>query len=132
MSDITLGSVDDIPIGEGRAYAVEGRQIAVFRRHDGSLRALDAVCPHRGGPLADGLTDANVVICPLHSYTYDLSTGAEVANGGVGVTAYRVHADETGTVHLDIDGAAQGTEPRHNGALSRMICHLSTTTDRST
>ena len=57
MSDVTLGSVDDIPYGEGRAYAVEGRQIAVFRLRDGSLRAVDAVCPHRGGPLADGLTD---------------------------------------------------------------------------
>jgi nitrite reductase (NADH) small subunit len=116
MSDIALGPVDDIPVGEGRAYAVEGRQIAVFRRRDGSLRALDAVCPHRGGPLADGLTDADVVVCPLHNFTYDLSTGAEVANGGVAVTSYPVHADEAGTIHLRIAGNA--TEPQRNGALS--------------
>jgi nitrite reductase (NADH) small subunit len=117
MSDVTLGSVDDIPFGEGRAYAVEGRQIAVFRLRDGSLRAVDAVCPHRGGPLADGLTDADVVVCPLHNFTYDLSTGAEVANGGVSVTSYPAHADETGTIHLRIGG--NGTELQRNGALSR-------------
>jgi nitrite reductase (NADH) small subunit len=122
MSDITLGPVDDIPIGQGRAYAVEGRQIAVFRLRDGSLRALDAVCPHRGGPLADGIADAEVVICPLHGFTYDLETGAEVAGGGVAVTAHRAHADDTGTIHLHLgptdDGAGQ---PQRNGAVSQKI-----------
>jgi nitrite reductase (NADH) small subunit len=67
MNEIALGPVGDIPVGQGRAYVVEGRQIAVFRLRDRSLRALDAVCPHRGGPLADGLTDADVVVCPLHT-----------------------------------------------------------------
>jgi nitrite reductase (NADH) small subunit len=82
---------------------VDGRQIAVFRCRDGSLRALDAVCPHRGGPLADGLVDADVVICPLHGFTYDLASGCEVAHGGAPVTAYSVHADD-GSVHLSVDG----------------------------
>ena len=119
MSDITLGSVEDIPVGEGRTYAVEGRQIAVFRLRDGSLRALDAVCPHRGGPLADGLTDAQVVVCPLHNFTYDLQTGSEVANGGAAVSTYPVHADATGTIHLRIGATA--TDSRRNGALSHRI-----------
>ncbi|WP_068184130.1 Rieske 2Fe-2S domain-containing protein [Mycobacterium sp. UM_CSW] len=105
MTEVTLGDVDDIPVGGGRAYAVEGRQIAVFRLRDGSLRAIDAVCPHRGGPLADGLSDARVVICPLHGFTYDLATGEEVGNGGAGVTAYPVRADDAGTIHLRMDGA---------------------------
>jgi nitrite reductase (NADH) small subunit len=104
MTEVALGKVDDIPVGEGRAYAVEGLQIAVFRLRDGSLRAIDAVCPHRGGPLADGLTDARVVVCPLHGFTYDLATGKEVGNGGVAVTAYPVRADDAGTIHLSMDG----------------------------
>jgi len=69
VSDIIVGPIDDIPVGEGRAYAVDGRQVAIFRLRDGSLRALDAVCPHRGGPLADGLTDAHVVVCARRSGT---------------------------------------------------------------
>ncbi len=63
MTDVVIGSVDDIPVGEGRTFAVDGKQIAVFRLRDGSLRAIDAVCPHRGGPLADGLADDRVVVC---------------------------------------------------------------------
>lgn len=119
MSDVTLGPVEDIPVGEGRTYAVHGRQIAVFRLRDGSLRALDAVCPHRGGPLADGLTDTRVVVCPLHNFTYDLQTGSELANGGDAVSAYPVHADATGTIHLRID--ADTVDPRRNGALSHRV-----------
>ena len=118
MSEITLGSVDDIPLGEGRAYAVAGQQVAVFRLRDGSLRALDAVCPHRGGPLADGLTDSQLVVCPLHGFTYDLATGEEVANDGVAVTAYPVRADDSGTIYLCMDDA-QASQPQLNGAVSR-------------
>jgi nitrite reductase (NADH) small subunit len=118
MTEVTLGGVDDIPVGEGRAYAVEGRQIAVFRLRDGSLRALDAVCPHRGGPLADGLTDSRRVVCPLHGFTYDLATGEEVGNGGVAVTAYPARVDAAGIIHLRIDGVRAG-QPECNGAVSR-------------
>jgi len=103
MSEVTLGPVDEIPVGQGRAFAIDGRQIAVFRLRNGSLRAVDAVCPHRGGPLSDGIADGRVVICPLHNYTYDLATGEEIANGGAPVRAYPIHVDEAGQVHLTLD-----------------------------
>ena len=114
MREISLGSVGDIPLGESRAYAVAGRQIAVFRLRDGSLRALDAVCPHRGGPLADGLADSRIVVCPLHGFTYDLATGEEVANGGAPVTAYPVRVDDNGTIRLRM-GGAEADQPQRNG-----------------
>jgi nitrite reductase (NADH) small subunit len=103
MSDVSLGPVDQIPAGEGRAFAVDGRQIAVFRLRDGSVRAVDALCPHRGGPLSDGIADDRVVICPLHNYTYDLTTGQEFANGGAAVRAYAVHVDGSGLIRLNIE-----------------------------
>lgn len=109
MSDHTLGAIDDIPVGGGRAYAIEGRQVAVFRLRDGSLRALDAVCPHRGGPLADGLADERVVICPLHGHTYDLATGCEVADGGMAVAAYPVHAAADGSIHIRLESRLNST-----------------------
>ena len=71
-----LGPVEDIPVGEGRAYAVGDRQIAVFRLRSGALRATQALCPHAGGPLADGQLDGSVVLCPLHGATFELDTGA--------------------------------------------------------
>lgn len=50
------------------------------------------MCPHKGGPLADGLTDAQVVVCPLHNMTYDLCSGEEVTGSGLSVRAYDVSA----------------------------------------
>lgn len=97
MTEFLIGAVDEIPPGEGRTFAVEDAQVAVFRLRDGSLRALDAVCPHKGGPLADGLADEAVVVCPLHGATYDMCTGAE-AGGGEPVRSYPVS---------DVDGQIQ-------------------------
>ncbi|TFV60635.1 Rieske (2Fe-2S) protein [Mycobacterium sp. PS03-16] len=96
---VEVGRTDEIPVGEGRTYAVDDQQVAVYRMRDGSLRALAAVCPHRGGPLADGLTDDRVVVCPLHNYAYDLCTGAEVSGSGLSVRSYRV-ADVDGTIRI--------------------------------
>jgi nitrite reductase (NADH) small subunit len=74
-----LGPVHDIPPGEGRTYAVRGEMIAVFHLRDGSVRALSAVCPHQGGPLADGQIDLRQVVCPLHLNAWDLTTGCSLS-----------------------------------------------------
>jgi nitrite reductase (NADH) small subunit len=99
--------IDDIPIGEGRALAVGGKEIAVFRLRDGSLRALGAACPHRGGPLADGILDDNVVVCPLHGYTYDLETGLEVSNHGTSACAYTVATNAQQEISVQASEAHQ-------------------------
>jgi nitrite reductase (NADH) small subunit len=101
MTDVVVGSVDEIPVGEGRTFAVDGAQIAVFRLRDGSLRAIDAVCPHRGGPLADGLADDRVVVCPLHGHTFDLCTGAEAAGNAMSVRSYPV-AVRDGAIQVSV------------------------------
>ena len=101
MSDVAIGRVEEIPIGEGRTFAVDGTQIAVFRLRDGSLRAIDAVCPHRGGPLADGLADDCVVVCPLHGHTFDMATGSEVSGSALAVHSYPVAAVH-GTIRVTL------------------------------
>jgi nitrite reductase (NADH) small subunit len=99
-----VGELDEIPPGEGRAFAAGGRQIAVFRLRSGALRAVDAVCPHAGGPLADGQADADVVICPLHLNVFDLATG-ESRSGLPAVTVYPVETDGRDVVvHVPGDG----------------------------
>ena len=87
-----LGSIHDIPPGEGRAYAVDDEMVAVFHLRDGSVRAVSAVCPHKGGPLADGQIDLKQVVCPLHLNAWDLSTGCSLS-GQSPVTVYPVRVD---------------------------------------
>ncbi|MBN1097319.1 Rieske (2Fe-2S) protein [Blastococcus sp. TML/C7B] len=77
-----VGRLDDIPMGEGRAFVVAGVQVAVFRLRDGSLHATQAACPHAGGPLADGQTDVDVLVCPLHLYAYRWSDGGSSGPAG--------------------------------------------------
>jgi nitrite reductase/ring-hydroxylating ferredoxin subunit len=96
-----LGPLAQIPVGEGRAFAVAGEQIAVFRLRDGRVRALSAVCTHRGGPIADGTIDSSVVICPLHLNAFALDTGCSVS-GEEPLTSYRVQVDDDQNLILDL------------------------------
>lgn len=69
-----VGSADDVPMLEGRQATVDGRRVAVFRLPTG-FAATDAACPHKGGPLSDGLVADGCVTCPLHNWRLDLTTG---------------------------------------------------------
>lgn len=72
----------DLAVEEGRTYVVADEQVALFRMRDGSVHAVGAVCPHKGGPIADGQCDEQVVWCPLHAFGFDLTTGGCV-NGNL-------------------------------------------------
>jgi nitrite reductase (NADH) small subunit len=76
-----LGSIEQIPPGQGRCFVANEIPIAVFRFRDGRVFAVDNRCPHRGGPLSEGVvgTDlssgAAAVVCPLHAYKFSLADG---------------------------------------------------------
>ncbi len=92
-----LGPLDQIPRGEGRNFEVGGVMIAVFRTHGDEVFASQAECPHKQGPLADGMLGGAVIMCPLHDRSYDLRTGA-VLVGECGITVYPARKAEDGTV----------------------------------
>jgi nitrite reductase (NADH) small subunit len=97
---VSLCVLDDIATGLGRAFDVGGRSVAVFRGRDGRVFAVDGKCPHKGGPLADGMLIGEQVVCPLHAFRFHGTGGecdqpnvcaietfhAEVQNGTVFVT----------------------------------------------
>lgn len=93
-----LAPVTAIPPGEGRNFRVGGREIAIFRTRTGDLYATQASCPHRGGPLADGLLGGGRIVCPFHSYAFDLSSGESVGGICPALRTYRVWADEEGWI----------------------------------
>lgn len=66
---------ESIPLREGRAVMLGSRQIAIFNLGDRFL-ATDNQCPHRGGPLCDGIVAGDSVVCPLHAWKVRLDTGA--------------------------------------------------------
>ena len=74
--EMTLAPVGAIPEGEGRTFVVGGERVAVFRMRGGQVFAVQGECPHRGGPLADGLTGGSTVVCPLHAWKVNLASGA--------------------------------------------------------
>ena len=76
---VVVGRVEDVPPGEGRAFVAGDVQIAVFRLRDGSLHATQASCPHAGGPLADGQTDVDVLVCPRRLSAYRWSDGSSTS-----------------------------------------------------
>ena len=88
-----VGWVDDVPLGEGRAFVAGDTQVAVFRLRDGSLHATQAACPHAGGPLADGQTDVDVLVCPLHLLAYRWSDGA-ATSGAAPLRVFPVHEQD--------------------------------------
>jgi nitrite reductase/ring-hydroxylating ferredoxin subunit len=87
-----LGRVDQVPYGEGRTFDLGGEQVAVFRLRSGRWYALSAVCPHRGGPIADGQVDERIVMCPLHQNTFELATGCS-PTGAEPLRSYPVEID---------------------------------------
>jgi nitrite reductase [NAD(P)H] small subunit len=88
-----LGPVEQIPLGEGRAFAIDGDQVAVFRTRARELWAIDAVCPHAGGPLADGQIDRRRMLCPLHGHAFALADGS-CATGDYAVRTYAVWEED--------------------------------------
>ncbi len=65
---------EDVPPREGRTLRIGERELAVFNLGD-RFFAVDNRCPHKGGPLSDGIIAGHAVVCPLHAWKVNLETG---------------------------------------------------------
>ena len=72
---VDIGSLDDIPPQGARLVKTAQGCVAVFRTADDRVFALEDRCPHKGGPLSEGIVAGHTVTCPLHSWVFDLNTG---------------------------------------------------------
>ena len=64
----------------GAEFAIEGRVVAIFKSEEG-LWAVDGMCAHQGGPIAQGALDGKCVTCPWHGWQYDVSNGCNLLSG---------------------------------------------------
>lgn len=102
---LPIGVAADVPMLEGRSVEVDGQRIAVFRLPDG-WAAIDHACPHRGGPLGDGIVADRCVTCPLHNHRFSLETGQRQDSPGEAVRTYEIRerAGELELRRVDLDG----------------------------
>lgn len=100
---LLVAHISDIDIRSSRTVHVDGIHIAVFRLTDGTIRAIENKCPHKGGVLSEGMVCGNHIHCPLHDMKIDLRTGkAEDPDDGC-VTTFEVEIDpESGSVYLNL------------------------------
>lgn len=99
---VPVCQIAELPVGSKRAFDVAGKRVAVFHLEDG-LHAIDDVCPHRGGPLAEGDLRGHLIHCPMHAWCFDVRTGnspvytmARVAKHAVRVQDGRIEVESEG------------------------------------
>jgi len=100
MTWIDIGPIDDIPLRGARIVKTRLGCVAVFRTAEAEVFATSDSCPHRGGPLSEGIVHDRKVTCPLHNWVFSLETGeAQGADEGrIETFAARV---EDGRILLD-------------------------------
>ena len=102
MSWIDIGHIDDVPLRGARKLKTKLGCVAVFRTGMAEVFAVQGHCPHKAGPLAEGIVHGTSVTCPLHNWVFDLTTGAAKGEDArVATYPVRVEADR-----ILIDGAA--------------------------
>jgi len=98
---IEVGRLEDIPLLGSRVVRTGQGTIAVFRAGDDTVFALNDRCPHKGGPLSQGIVYGHRVACPLHSWCIELSSGCAVAPDVGATRSYPVKVEE-GVVYLQL------------------------------
>ncbi|MCD2178842.1 nitrite reductase small subunit NirD [Rhizobium sp. C1] len=72
---IAIGHIDDIPLRGARCVKTPDGKIAVFRTAENEVFAIEDQCPHKGGPLSQGIVHGRAVTCPLHNFVISLESG---------------------------------------------------------
>ncbi|UNK40932.1 nitrite reductase small subunit NirD (plasmid) [Shinella sp. H4-D48] len=75
MNWIPIGNISDIPLRGARCVKTPQGKVAVFRTAENEVFAIEDHCPHKGGPLSQGIVHAKAVTCPLHNWVISLETG---------------------------------------------------------
>lgn len=89
MSWHRVGMIDDFPVDAGKECVIESLVVAIFRSDEG-WRAIDGMCAHQGGPIAQGSLDGDCVTCPWHGWQYKLTNGCNLLTGNKMLATYPV------------------------------------------
>ena len=101
-----IGALEDIPVQGARLVRTAQGCIAVFRTADDQVFALDDRCPHKGGPLSEGIVHGSSVTCPLHNWVFDMNTGEACGADEGNVLTYMTRV-ERGRILIDVSRIAR-------------------------
>jgi nitrite reductase/ring-hydroxylating ferredoxin subunit len=89
---VKLANLDELPPGRSKEVEHDGRIFALFNV-DGIISAIDGLCPHQGGPLADGPLDGTYVSCPWHGWEFCVRTGKSTLNNRLRQPVFEVKVE---------------------------------------
>ncbi len=89
---VKMASLDELPPGGSKEVEHDGRIYALFNV-EGTIAAIDGICPHQGGPLADGALEGTMVTCPWHGWQFDVCTGKTPLGSKLKQTVYEVKVE---------------------------------------
>lgn len=92
MSWIDIGALDDIPLRGARKVKTVLGCVALFRTAENEVFAASDTCPHKQGPLSEGIVHGQSITCPLHNWVFDLNTGQAQGEDGR-IPTYPVRID---------------------------------------
>ncbi|WP_246589856.1 nitrite reductase small subunit NirD [Desertibacillus haloalkaliphilus] len=96
---IEVAKVEDLAVGVGKRVELQDEKIALFRLNDDRVHAVQNSCPHKQGPLSEGIVSGDHVFCPLHDWKIDVTDGMVQAPDEGCVKRYDVEV-ENGTVYI--------------------------------
>ncbi|MDB5556608.1 MAG: Assimilatory nitrite reductase small subunit [Rhizobium sp.] len=96
MNWIAIGQISDIPPRGARCVKTPHGKIGIFRTAENQVFAIEDHCPHRGGPLSQGIVHGTSVTCPLHNWVISLETGKALGadEGSVKTIQLEIRGDE--------------------------------------
>lgn len=104
-----IGEISDIPLRGSRCVKTPQMTIAVFRTGEDEVYAIENRCPHKGGPLSEGIVHGNAVTCPLHNWVFSLETGKALGadDGAVRTIPLR---NEGGNLYIALESFVMAAE----------------------
>ena len=109
MNWTKITRVENVPPREGRPVTIGDMEIAIFNLN-GRFHTIENACPHKGGPLCDGIVTGTAVVCPLHGRRFDLETGLPVRASEPSCLAVFHSRGEHGVIQVDLTAGRRATE----------------------
>jgi nitrite reductase (NADH) small subunit len=86
---VKMAKLSELTPGSAKEVEYDGRIYAIFNI-DGQISAIDGICPHQGGPLAEGEVNGTIVTCPWHGWQFDVRTGQSTLGSRIRQPVYEV------------------------------------------